>query len=63
MDIDALIIGAWYGTGERRGGVLAEYLLALLERKCDGSGVEPAVFVSFCKCAAPGRPLGSGGSA
>lgn len=50
VDIDAVIIGGWFGTGSR-GGFLAQYLLALLEQP-DTPGRAP-VFLSFCKCAAP----------
>ena len=50
VDIDAVIIGGWFGTGGR-GGFLAQYLLALLEQPYT-PGREP-VFLSFCKCAAP----------
>ncbi len=61
VDIDAVIIGAWSGTGGR-GGIMAQYLLALLERDVDETSAEPPTFVSFCKCAAwaPARaaPLG-----
>lgn len=50
VDIDAVIIGAWSGTGGR-GGIMAQYLLALLERKMDDKSAEPPKYVSFCKCA------------
>lgn len=45
-DIDALIIGAKYGTGARS-KVLAQYLLALAEEP-RGDASEPSVFISFC---------------
>ena len=50
VDIDAVIIGGWWGKG-KRGGLLAQYLLALLEQP-HTPGRAP-VFLSFCKCAAP----------
>ncbi len=53
VDIDALIIGCWSGTGDRRGGMMSQFLLALLERPYDGPTAEPATYMSFCKCAAP----------
>lgn len=46
VEIDAVIIGARYGTGRRAGGV-AEYLLALAEAP-HGGAAEPSTFISFC---------------
>ncbi len=46
VEIDAVIIGAKFGTG-RRGGAIAEYLLALAEVP-QGGTTEPSTFVSFC---------------
>ena len=51
LDIDAVIIGGWYGQGTRRAGVVAQYLLALLEMPVNDASAEPPVFLSFCKCA------------
>ena len=51
VDIDAVIIGGWFGTNSR-GGFLAQYLLALLEQPYTPGSREP-VFLSFCKCAVP----------
>ena len=46
IEIDALIIGAKYGTG-RRGGDISEYLLALAEAPGDAVS-QPTKFLSFC---------------
>lgn len=46
VEIDAVIIGAKFGTG-RRGGAISEYLLALAEVP-QGGATEPSSFVSFC---------------
>jgi DNA ligase-4 len=46
VDIDAVIIGAKFGTG-RRGGGVSEYLLALAEAP-HGGATEPCTFISFC---------------
>ncbi len=46
VEIDAVIIGARFGTG-RRGGAIAEYLLGLAEVP-QGGASEPSIFVSFC---------------
>ncbi|KAK9834174.1 hypothetical protein WJX81_005346 [Elliptochloris bilobata] len=48
VDIDALIIGGWWGRG-RRGGLLSQYLLALLEDPVNPGSKMPPVFLSFCK--------------
>ncbi|KAL4440149.1 hypothetical protein ABPG75_003150 [Micractinium tetrahymenae] len=46
LELDPVIIGAWYGTG-RRGNVFSQYLLALGDA-LDDTG-EPTKWVSFCK--------------
>ncbi|KAG0587124.1 hypothetical protein KC19_2G142100 [Ceratodon purpureus] len=45
-DLDALIIGGYYGSG-RRGGEVAQFLLGLAERPKVGG--YPTKFYSFCK--------------
>lgn len=50
VDIDAVIIGGWFGKGGR-GGFLAQYLLALLEQPYTPGRDPDPVFLSFCKCA------------
>ena len=47
-DIDAVIIGAFYGTG-RHGGQVTQWLLALAEAPPGGSRDTPSNFMSFCK--------------
>ena len=47
-DIDAVIIGAFYGTG-RHGGQVTQWLLALAEAPPGGSQDTPSNFMSFCK--------------
>lgn len=47
-DIDAVIIGAFYGTG-RHGGLVTQWLLALGEAPPGGSRDTPSNFMSFCK--------------
>ncbi|DBA86388.1 TPA: hypothetical protein ACH3X2_005613 [Trebouxia sp. C0005] len=47
-DIDAVIIGAFYGTG-RHGGLVTQWLLALAEAPPGGSKGTPTNFMSFCK--------------
>lgn len=47
-DIDAVIIGAFYGTG-RNGGLVTQWLLALAEAPPGGSRGTPSNFLSFCK--------------
>ncbi|KAK9803302.1 hypothetical protein WJX72_010348 [[Myrmecia] bisecta] len=47
LEIDAVIIGGYYGTGAR-GGLIAQYLLALAEAP-HGGATEPTKFISFCK--------------
>lgn len=49
-DIDAVIIGAFYGTG-RHGGLVTQWLLALAEAPPGGSRDTPSNFMSFCKYA------------
>lgn len=49
-DIDAVIIGAFYGTG-RHGGQVTQWLLALAEAPPGGSQGTPSNFMSFCKYA------------
>lgn len=46
-EIDAVIIGGFFGTG-RRGGDIAEYLLALAERPSIGQS-QPSTFISMCR--------------
>jgi len=60
VDIDALIIGCWGGRGNRRGGMMSQFLLALLERPYDRLTAEPLTYVSFCKCAPPHGGAGAG---
>lgn len=46
-DIDAVIVGAHYGTG-RRGGQLSEWTLGLgLGSRADGK--PPTEFITFCR--------------
>ncbi|KAE8651679.1 hypothetical protein Csa_021363 [Cucumis sativus] len=45
-DLDALIIGGYYGSG-RRGGEVAQFLMGLAERP--PSNAYPRRFVSFCR--------------
>ena len=47
-DIDAVIIGAFYGTG-RHGGLVTQWLLALAEAPAGGGQDAPSNFMSFCK--------------
>ena len=47
-DIDAVIIGAFYGTG-RHGGLVTQWLLALAEATPGGAKDTPTNFMSFCK--------------
>ena len=46
-EIDAVVIGAHYGTG-RRAGDIAEYLLALADSPRPGQD-KPDHFISFCR--------------
>ncbi|XP_022149863.1 DNA ligase 4 isoform X2 [Momordica charantia] len=45
-DLDALIIGGYYGSG-RRGGEVAQFLMGLAERS--PSNAYPRRFISFCR--------------
>ncbi|XP_028751412.1 DNA ligase 4 isoform X2 [Neltuma alba] len=45
-DLDALIIGGYYGSG-RRGGEVAQFLVGLAERPSPGA--HPKRFISFCR--------------
>ncbi|XP_021893120.1 DNA ligase 4, partial [Carica papaya] len=45
-DLDALIIGGYYGSG-RRGGEVAQFLVGLAESS--GPNVYPRRFISFCR--------------
>ena len=47
-DIDAVIIGAFNGTG-RHGGQVTQWLLALAQGPAGGCNATPSVFLSFCK--------------
>ena len=47
-DIDAVIIGAFYGTG-RHGGQVTQWLLALAKGPEGGACATPSTFLSFCK--------------
>ena len=47
-DIDAVIIGAFYGTG-RHGGQVTQWLLALAKGPEGGAASTPSTFLSFCK--------------
>ena len=46
LQVDALIIGGWYGI-KGRSGVLGQYLLALSDGPVHGSTTR---FISFVKC-------------
>lgn len=46
-EIDAVVIGAHFGTGRRRGEI-AEYLLALAEKPGLGQ-TKPSTFISMCR--------------
>ncbi|GHP12181.1 DNA ligase [Pycnococcus provasolii] len=46
MDIDAVVVGAYRGTGKRAKYVAAQYLLAIAD---SASGDPPTRFMSFCK--------------
>ena len=47
-DLDVIIIGGFYGTGVRRGGKIAEYLLGIVETPTV-PGAQPTHVVSFSK--------------
>ena len=47
QEIDAVIIGGYYGTGSR-GKYIAQYLLGLAERP-RGGAQQPSTFISFCR--------------
>ena len=46
-DIDAVVIGGYWGQG-RRAGEISEYLLGLAETPRPGQA-QPSVFLSFCR--------------
>ena len=47
-EIDAVIIGAFYGKG-RPGGQFSQWLLALAKHPEGGAGSTPSTYLSFCK--------------
>ena len=47
-DLDLLVIGAYKGTGQARGGRISEFLLAIAEQHAE-AGQPPVCFRSFCK--------------
>ena len=46
LDIDAVVLGAWFGTGSR-GGILSQYLMGLCLEP-DPGNTTPTRYVTFC---------------